>query len=369
MRILFLVSSMEGGGAERVAALLSNAWAGIGHEVVLMPTFSGRGGCSYPLAPEVELRFLADALATPFARNSLGRLLALRREVRAIAPDVVVSFLTNVNVAAILARGAAPVVVSERIYPPLMPLSQRWELLRRITYSTSDCVVMQTRQGLEWLSRSIPGARGAVIGNPLQLPLPRGAPALGPEEVIPGSAKLLLSVGRLDPQKNFGLLIEAFARLGEQFAEWHLAILGEGAERGALERAITASGAAGRISLPGRSGDMGAWYGRADAFAMTSRFEGFPNALLEALGHGVPSLSLDCPSGPADLIEDGGNGILLPAEADADVVAASLGTLMARDWPELPQRSRALRERYDAGTIAEEWVALFERVIAARRRA
>lgn len=365
MRIAFLVSSMDGGGAERVAALLCNAWTAKGHEVVLLPTFSGRGGCSYPLDPAVEVEYLADKTRTAIGRTPVGRLMALRRALRTIKPDVVVSFLTNVNVAAILAGGRIPVVVSERIYPPLMPLSRFWETMRRLTYARAARVVMQTAQGLKWLEREIPHARGSIVGNPLVLPLPHLPPVLDPARVVPADARLLLSVGRLDPQKNFALLIEAFGRIAAEFPDWRLVILGEGAERTALEAVAARTGARDRIILPGRVGDVGMWYERADSFALTSRFEGFPNALLEALGHAVPSLAVDCPSGPADLMQSVGAGVLLPAASGPGEVAEGLRVLLTGKWPEIAREAAALRSRYDIGQVADEWLDLFRQVTRA----
>jgi glycosyltransferase involved in cell wall biosynthesis len=367
MRIAFLVSSLDGGGAERVAALLCNAWAARDHEVVLVPTFSGRGGCSYPLDPAVEVAYLADLTTTAFERSPVGRLLALRNSLRAMRPDVIVSFLTNVNVAAILAGSGVPVIVSERIYPPLMPLSRFWQAMRRLTYPRAARVVMQTAQGFKWLQREIPNARGAIIGNPLVMPLPHLPPVIDPAQVVPAEARLLLSVGRLDPQKNFALLIEAFAQVASEFPDWRLVILGEGDERAALEAIAASSAASERIVLPGRAGDVGMWYARADAFALTSRFEGFPNALLEALGHGVPSLTLDCPSGPADLMTSPSRGVLLPAAARPDEVADGLRALLAGSWPDIAREAAAIRALYDIGVIAEEWLSLFEQAIFARR--
>lgn len=367
MRILFLVSSMEGGGAERVAALLANAWVDQGHEVTLMATFSGRGGVSYPLAPEVQLEFLVDRTASRLARTPIGRLFALRRYIRELAPDAVLSFLTNVNVAAVLARGAAPVVVSERIYPPRFRSSKFWEQMRKLTYPRADTVVMQTQQGLDWVHNALPGAKGFVIGNPIVLPVPDGSPALDVDALVQPSDRLLLSVGRLDDQKNFALLIEGFARAARNRPEWRLVILGEGPERGALEARIARHGLRDRILLPGRAGNLDCWYRRADRFAFTSRVEGFPNALLEALTYGVPSLSLDCPTGPADLIEGGRNGLLLPLGTDAEALAVGLSRLLADEWPEVTACARSLADKYQLASIAAQWIALFRQLQTQRR--
>ncbi|MEP6366876.1 MAG: glycosyltransferase, partial [Marinobacter sp.] len=175
-RLIFFVSSMQGGGAERVAALLCNHWADQGHQIMLVPTFSGRGECLYPLDERVRLVYLADRIGT--TRKSplsmLRRFLAMRALVREWGADGVVSFLPHVNVAALLAtRGLeVPVVVSERTYPPARSMSTVWFRLRRWTYPWAVAVVMQTRRGGDWLAAECPRARSAVIPNPCVYPLP-----------------------------------------------------------------------------------------------------------------------------------------------------------------------------------------------------
>ena len=134
---------MQGGGAERVAALLANAWSTRGHDVTLMPTFSARGNCVYPLSPSVHLDFLSD-----HGRPSAGRfarLLMLRRFIMRARPDVIVSFLPHVNVAALLATLGTdvPVIACERTYPPLLapPLPLSYRLLRRLTYPVAAALL------------------------------------------------------------------------------------------------------------------------------------------------------------------------------------------------------------------------------------
>jgi len=366
MRILFLVSSMEGGGAERVAALLSNQWAREGHEIVLMPTFSGRGGCSYPIDDLVQMRFLADFTKTPLSRSPIGRLIALRKTIDALAPEIVLSFLTNVNVAAVLAGSKVPVVVSERVYPPLMPTSAFWRMMRRLTYSRSAAVVMQTRQGLDWLNRAIPHANGTVIANPVLVPVEGSGAKLEPSDFLSPMNKLLLSVGRLDRQKNFDLLIRAFGKIAGHSRDWRLVILGEGDERQALESSIAELNLSDRVLLPGRAANLGSWLRCANAFAMTSSFEGFPNALLEALAYGIPSFALDCPTGPRELIQNGVNGLLGPADSSASEVAEALGKLLERTEANSGKASAEIRARYGIEAISKQWILLFEQLRYAR---
>ena len=356
--ILFLVSSMQGGGAERVAALLSNYWAEQGHRVTLMPTFSGRGECLYPLDPGVKLDFLADrvgaARKTPW--TLLRRFLALRRVIKTERPDVVLSFLTHVNVAAILAaRGSGvPVIVSERIHPLHTDASALWKWARKRTYPMADLTIVQTRAAEEWMRANIPRARCALIPNPVVLPAKAGTAVSIP---APGR-HLLLAAGRLDPQKGFDLLINAFNRVSSLFPDWDLCILGEGVERPNLEALRNTLDLSDRVHLPGRVDDMADRYARADLFALSSRYEGFPNVLLEALASGLPAVSFDCPSGPADIIRHETDGLLVEPES-TDKLAAALARLMGEVALRARFAARAVeaKDRFSLERIGPLWDA------------
>lgn len=360
-RILFFVSSMQGGGAERVAALLCNRWVARGHEVVLVPTFSGRGTCLYPLDERVKLVYLADRVGTTSKTpwTLLRRLRAMRRMVCDMRADVVLSFLPHVNVAALVTtRGlGVPVVVGERIYPPAMPVGAVWSLLRCLAYPWAKRVVMQTSDGLDWLAREIPRASGVVIPNPCVYPLPEGASGIEPDAIVSDAQRLLLAVGRLDQQKQFDLLIRAFATLAPRFPDWHLAILGEGVERKALEAQIAEAGLRSRVHLPGYVGNLGVWYRRANLYAVSSRFEGFPNTLLEALAHGLPAVSLDCATGPAEMIEHGVNGFLVSPEEGAEKLTLRLEQLMKgeRLRHDFGEQASQVRERFSFDKVGAEW--------------
>lgn len=360
-RILFLVSSMQGGGAERVAALLCHHWVRQGHQVTLMPTFSGRGDCLYPLDDRVRLDYLADHVSTRggSALNKLQRLLALRRTIRKEAPDVIVSFLPHVNVAAVVASSglSVPVVVSERIYPPAMPLGGVLERLRRWAYSRADAVVVQTAQAREWLARSCPTAKGHVIANPVVFPLPQGKPVIAPSSVIDSQPQLVLAAGRLSVQKQFDQLIAAFEALAGRFPAWDLVILGEGPERESLERQCERLELKGRVHFPGRVGNLSDWYTRADVYVMSSRFEGFPNSLAEAMAHGLPAVSFDCDAGPRDIIRDGVDGYLVPPEESAPGLTHAMESLMqdkSKRW-QMAEAAVAVRGRFSMEHIGAAW--------------
>lgn len=346
-RLVFFVSSMDGGGAERVAALLCNYWADQGHEVVLVPTFSGRGKCVYPLSGGVRLEYLADRMGT--TRRSIltmvRRLLAMRAVVRETRPDAVLSFLTHVNVATILATRLAVgrVVVSERAFPPAVRTGKVWSALRRWTYPMASRVVMQTHGGQQWQERSIPGARSAVIPNPCIYPVADSGGRLDPERQVDPGRRVLLAVGRLDEQKRYDDLIDLFAGLAPRFPDWTLVILGEGAQREALEERVRRRAIGDAVALPGRVGNLAEWYERADLYVMSSWFEGFPNSLMEAMAHGVPVVSMDCPTGPSELIRDGVDGILVPSHEGMDGLGRALAEMMT---------DRARRERFGSEAVS-----------------
>jgi glycosyltransferase involved in cell wall biosynthesis len=370
-RILLLVSSMSSGGAERVAANLANAWDARGDEVSLVITYSGAGECFYHLAPGVKLHYLATPgrVHVRNARSYVVRFMRLRRMIRRERPDVVVSFLTNVNVAAVLGAlwSGVPVVVCEHIYPPMLPVGKAWSALRRWAYPLAEQVTMLTSEGLSWLNEHVPAARGFVIPNPVPFPLPIAEPRLDPAQVVGHDRKVLLAVGRLAQQKGFDWLLAAFSRVADANRSWDLVILGEGSERAALEARIGELGLGYRVFLPGRAGNIGDWYALADLYAMSSRFEGFPNTLGEAMAYGCAAVSYDCDTGPRDIIRDGIDGVLVRPVGDVGALAAALGTLMRDDElrARMSREAVTVRERYSIDAVLARWDALFAQVSAA----
>ncbi len=368
MKILFLTSSMHGGGAERVAALLSNAWSARGDTVILMPTFSGRGACSYVLDPRVEIDYLADHVNG--ARGKLRRLWALRRQIRERKPDIVVSFLTNVNVAALLAGVATgvPVVVSERSYFPAHSptLGRALNFLWRLTYPWAAAVVSQSEDTSVWIAKECLSSNNIVIGNPLHFPMSAAEPMVQPQITLTDGRQCMVAVGRFDHGKRFDLLIESFAQVALSHPDWDLVILGDGAGRAALQAQIEAAGLASRVFMPGFVGNPGDWYARSSIYVMTSALEGFPNTLIEAMAHGLPAIAFDIKTGPREIMLDGHAGILLPDDDHLRRLTDALDKLMADDGrrKELGQIASNVRERYSMKRILDLWDAVFLKALS-----
>jgi glycosyltransferase involved in cell wall biosynthesis len=365
MKIVLFIFSMHSGGAERVSANLANAWAEQGHDVTVLTLASAD-------LDFYELRLGVKRVALDLAGNSSGpftalwanlqRVLALRRVFREIRPDVVLAMMTTAAVLAILAtRGmTCRVLVSERTYPPLLPVGRMWDRLRRWTYPLANQVVMLTSEGLTWLHACIPGARGTVIPNPVSYPLAATAPWLEPETYITSGRKVLLAVGRLDEGKQFDRLLDAFAMVAARYPLWDLVILGEGPARDFLEQRVQQLELAKRVVLPGRAGNIGDWYVRADLYVMSSRFEGFPNSLAEAMAHGCAAVSYDCETGPRDIIRHEQDGLLVTPVGDAAALATALGTLMGDEVKRKNMAGRAeeVRTRYSMSSILTIWEKL-----------
>jgi GalNAc-alpha-(1->4)-GalNAc-alpha-(1->3)-diNAcBac-PP-undecaprenol alpha-1,4-N-acetyl-D-galactosaminyltransferase len=371
-KIMLLVSSMQVGGAERTAANLANAWAARGDHVVLVITYSGAGECFYELAPGVDLRYLADRQGVHVRdlRSYLQRFRRLRRMIRDERPDVLVSFLTNVNVAAIVAASCldVPVVVCEHTYPPLLGVGTVLNALRHWTYARATRVTMLTPEGLRWLESAIPRAHGVVMPNPIPYPLPGVEPRLAPDAVLAPHRKLLLAVGRLSEEKGLDRLIDAFSDVAAAHPDWDLVVLGEGPLRAALQAQVSRLELDSRVVLPGRVGNVADWYERADLYALSSRVEGFPNTLGEAMAHGCAAVSFDCDTGPRDLIRDGVDGLLVRPVGDVAALAAALDRLMRDDETRsrMGQAALHVRERYSIDAMLARWDALFAQVAAAR---
>ena len=357
VRLTAVMDSLGAGGAERIMAILTEAWAARGWEVELLLTAPDPPKEFVSVDPSVKVRRLG--LSRPSRglleaiRGNVRRILALRRAIRASRPDVVLSFLVETSVATILAsRGLqVPVIVEEHIHSGWPPLKRRWQLLRLLTYPLASSVVALTPSALSALGFAR-GRRGRVIPNPV-MPPPVGS-------VDPKDPPVIVAIGRLVPQKGFDMLLDAFARVADRHSDWNLEIWGEGPDLEALERRRDHLGLTSRVRFPGRTGEPYDVLRGASMFVMSSRREGFPTVLGEAMACGIPVVSFDCPSGPRELIRDGTDGILI-APDDVEALAVGIERLI-RD-PELARRlaSRApeVVDRFSLDRVLALWDETF----------
>jgi len=330
LTVTLVIAHLGLGGAERMLALLANHWASKGWHVTFITLDHGGGPHFYPLDPSIiYIDFGWSQVwksAIPKLRL-LYTLMVLRRALKCTKPDVILSFLNTTNVSVLMAtyKMGVPVIVSERNDPSYDMINNKWERLRRWFYPTASCVVAQTQTAFNYFSPRV-RKRGRIIPNPVLLP-PNGGMTIGMPDKSVATKKTIIAVGRLAEQKGFDLLLEAFAKIAPSHVDWSLTIWGEGDDRSHLEAMACELGLHDRVHLPGKTQQIYERLRQADIFVLSSRYEGFPNALCEAMACGLPVISFDCPSGPNEIIRNGIDGLLVPP-GDVKQLAATLQQLI-----------------------------------------
>jgi glycosyltransferase involved in cell wall biosynthesis len=358
--ITTFLQDLAGGGAERVAVALLNAFA-CEHDVTLLLA-RHEGPYLDDLSPRIRL--------VPTGSSSTARSIPfLAGWLRKERPDILLTHLTHVNVAAAIAtRIARTHTAHVAVEHNQMDLnySRIGRRSVRAAYRTAQWVypgigaLVCVSQGVSDSVRGfthIPGDNLRVIANPVVTPDLRRRLLEEPAHpwLKDGGPPVILGCGRLVEQKDFGTLIEAF-RLLLQRRPARLVILGEGDEREALEQQVVASGLTGAVSLPGFDRNPYAAMRAARLFVLSSRWEGLPTVLIEALAAGVNVVATDCPSGPAEILEKG-IGRLARVNSPRDLADAMDASLTA------PLESSLLTRRAETYSLEQSvkcYEALFE---------
>lgn len=351
---------------------LANYWSAKGYQITLL-TMAEMGSDFYDLDPRITR--LALEMATESrsliqgAANNIRRAGSLYRVLRTVKPDIAIAMMPSANVTLAIAGQIAgvPTIGSERVYPSAMPLGRLWEIARRRCYPLLSGLVVQTDCNATWLSSYAAADKISVISNPVQYPLPRLKNRLKPEIFRNrlNGRKILLAAGRLTYQKGFDKLILSFASVSSKYPEWSLVILGEGEDRHKLMAQASSLGVERNMAFPGVVGNVGDWFAAADAYIMTSRFEGFPNTLLEAMAYGLPVLAVDCKTGPSDVIVPDVNGLLVDQD-DPQALIAGIERLIgdADLRKKIAVEATKVREVYSVEKIAKQWEKIFNNIIS-----
>lgn len=346
LRIACVIASMNPGGAQRVIAQLCNHFAAQGHDVSLL-ILESEPASFFKLGAGVRLL----PLGRHFKGHGIKRILrvaqwvlAIRRALVDMKPDIVISFIDLTNVMVLLAtRGLGiPVIVSERTDPHHHPIGRIGNALRHLTYPRACRIVVQTARAARFFSRN-DRSKLVVIANPVS---PAAVPAR-PSLIGRNGRWRIIGIGRLDRPKGFGLLIRAFARLADRFREWDVVIFGEGPEREALLKAVADENLIGRVAIAEPTKAIETELAASHVFALPSRYEGFPNALAEAMSAGLPAACFSGVSGVEELIEPGRCGLLADFGANDSDAVCSLAKQLA-----LLMESSALRECLGAAAVA-----------------
>jgi glycosyltransferase involved in cell wall biosynthesis len=380
-----VISTLRGGGAERVVSNMANYWASRGWSVTVLTVSHGHEPPYYQLDPQVvhrDMMFYRNALhpvpnagllmalkeifddCSPAERRTLipelSLISALRHAIIDTRPQCVISFINLTNVRVLLAtRGLGlPVIVSERVDPHQDPLPEGATLLRRRLYPMAQYLVAQTVEAADYFAAQVGDRRRAIPNPVLQPELPDPGNDASAQKV----GRILVGMGRLAEQKGFALLLSAFSMVADKHPSWSLQIWGEGPQREALERLSRELNLSGRVSLPGFTRRPFEALSRADLFAMSSLAEGFPNALCEAMACGLPVVSFNCSSGIREIIRDGVDGLIVRA-ADPTALASALDGLMANEGERRRLAVKAVEVTKRFGL--EETMSRWERLVLA----
>ncbi len=357
-KIMFVLPRMNGGGAERVVSILANHFSEY-YDVTLLVLVSKES--FYPLDERVKFisadfkvnRTNKFFRAMSLAFNFLRSVCFVRSAVSEDNPDIVFSILEEADIVtylAMLGNKKAARICSERNDPTKRSKLMQF-ILRRI-YDGCDMLVCQSAKVADYYE-NVPKEKKVVVPNPVDF-------SRYPERVPEGDKKCIVGVGRLRDQKNFRLLIDGFALISDRYENVNLVIYGEGSQREELERRISELGLEGRVELPGASRQVLMDIRDATVFVMSSDYEGFPNALVEAIAVGVPVISTDFSTGIArDIIKED-VGIVIPC-GDKNALANALETLLSQ-----PEKRRYIREngyksvvKFETDKVVEMWDELF----------
>jgi GalNAc-alpha-(1->4)-GalNAc-alpha-(1->3)-diNAcBac-PP-undecaprenol alpha-1,4-N-acetyl-D-galactosaminyltransferase len=360
--LVFIINIMSAAGAQRRLSILVNFLSANGWSVTLLTFDDGSSPSFYkldssirqiPLAIMRKQKSFFRSLTMPLLRPWI-----LRRAIRRIKPDVIIPFgdLTGILTLVSIYGLNFSVMVSEAVHPKYHVMGRFWGGVREWVYRCAHFVVVQTEEGLSFFSPEIK-RRSRVIPSPVLIPNDTNSDDSAKSMTTP---KTLMAMGRLNEQKGFDLLLNAFARVSPNFPEWMLNIWGEGDQRGKLEFMRDELGLAGKVNFPGITSDSYGEMKKSDLFVLSSRFEGFPNVLCEAMACGMPVVSFECPSGPGSIIRHRYDGILVPPE-NVRALADSMEELMKDEELRKSLASKAVEivERFSVNKVARMWEELF----------
>lgn len=374
-KVIFIINSLAGGGAERVMTTL------LAHSRQRASAFE----FGLVLLDDEPSAYTLPEWLKVWPLQGRGGLLesvlSLRRLLEREQPDITLSFLTRANIAnaAAMAGTGRPWIISERIHTTAHlgagASAELAKLFVRFSYPPATRVIAPSQGVGDHLVQrfGVAAERIRVIHNPFDLEH-IATLAAQPAAWTPGNP-FILAMGRLVDVKNFDLLLDAYAESG---VNENLVIVGEGPKRASLQRRIAELGLEGRVTLPGFVSNPFALMRRAALYVLPSNAEGFPNGLVEAMAVGLPVISTDCPSGPAEILggHAGERGVVVQAEhgvlVPTDDRPAMRDALRSMSAPETRRRyadlAKARAEAFDVASTVNAYWSVIEDALGSRAR-
>ncbi|MFD2823585.1 glycosyltransferase family 4 protein [Lacinutrix iliipiscaria] len=359
-KIAFIIPSLKAGGAERVVSSLANQLINE-FDIVIVVLYK----CTpfYSIDSKVKIAYAKNLYnSTPSFFQSLRNHYDLIKKSKTIIKDfnadVIIGFTTSANIySVIIAKQLKiPSIISERIHPKYGSISNFWVKVRKYVYPKTNALVIQTNDIRNYFKSFVHNNKISIINNPL-------SDELANQKLENVSKKNhIICVGRLEHQKNQELLINAFSNI--ERGNWQLLLIGEGHKREQFQNLINQLNLNDSVKLLGNSKDISKYYNSAKIFVLPSNYEGFPNALIEAMYFGMACISTNCPSGPSEIINDGENGFLIPVN-DQLQLEKKLTILLENEVLQNQFRKKAMESTacFKADFIANKWKELIYKVL------
>ena len=351
-RIAFYIGSLDKGGAERVIANLAEYFYSKNYEVFVVTKLQEENG--YSLNSGIT-RIIADITKEEETKSRLGNLYArihkLRQVWKTIKPDVIVSFIRKNNVMAIASSRflGVPVVVSVRSDPKRELQGRIMKNLSLFLFHFAQGIVLQTNQAKEFFPKSLQ-KKSVILPNSIN-------PGFLNVQKGTEKKKEIVAVGRIDKNKNQRMLIEVFSEIASEYPDWCVRLYGDGEEAAILKTLVKEKELEMQVFFMGRVADVAENLKDASIFVLPSRCEGMPNALIEAMTLGIASISTDCPcGGPADLIQDGKNGLLIAVDDQNALKQALLKLINDAGYrQELAQNASLITQKLHPDIVNRQW--------------
>ncbi|GGG48424.1 glycosyltransferase family 4 protein [Bizionia arctica] len=357
--IAFVLPNLNAGGAQRVISSLANLLIKEYHVLIVV-----HYKCEpfYKLNSNIKINYCQLQYNTNTNKlhsltNNYRLVKNLTRILKEHKTDIAIAFLPATNIYTILASKFAkiPCIISERANPELFHINAFWHTVRKLAYPFSSRLVVQTI-GTKNYFKKYSKSEIEIIKNPLNSDL------LNKRDVLIPKENIILNVGRLIEIKNQDLLIRAFSNI--KHGNWKLILVGDGDRYESYKKLISSLKMEEHIILAGNISDVSEYYNKAKIFAFTSKHEGFPNVITEAMSFGLACISTDCPFGPSELIKNNENGFLIPV---GDQKALEIGLTELINNPELrnafSEKSSLSLQANNPNEIASQWSTLINKLI------
>ena len=354
LKVLILGGNFDNaGGTERVGSMLANGLSEAGYDITLASIWCGYKPF-FPLNEEIEVCSLFDTTG-----HNISRTPSIIYKIRKLLKEKNIDTLIVVETMSVLFT--LPAIIG-------LPVKHIcWEhfnfnndlgkkgrrVARQLAARYCDSVVTLTERDKQyWLQGTRHKSQITAIPNPCPFPIQ--------EYIKEEDSKVLLAVGRLTHMKGFDMLLEAWVQVSKLMPSWTLKIVGEGIDRQKLSEFIEINQLTDSVELVGNTNDVSQYYRQAEIFCLSSRFEGFPMVLLETLAFGLPVVSFDCDTGPAEVLENTGS-ILVPKN-DTNKLALSLIELMSDSErrKNISVKSKEKAKVYQPENIIDQWIDLLE---------